>query len=176
MQASTARNDGLRQRNASKMNLTLQHRNIDFDFSSGGPLHRDGSAGDSWLKNRQSTLPTACRFILALWIPVWVFFLVWPLRKDPSRLANTLQADSSRHRSPPGQRLWARNSMHSSVSAKTDSLQTPHFVWLALTMRRSTRFGPFTFCIPVSSLNTLSSSWSTKLRPTAKTIPTLTLV
>ena len=36
-----------------------------------------------------STLPTACRFILALWIPVWVFFLVWPLRKDPARLADT---------------------------------------------------------------------------------------
>jgi hypothetical protein len=38
-----------------------------------------------------STLPVACRFILALWLPVWVFFLAWPLRKDPARLANTLK-------------------------------------------------------------------------------------
>jgi len=35
-----------------------------------------------------SALPTAWRCILALWIPVWVFFLVWPLRKNPSRLVN----------------------------------------------------------------------------------------
>ena len=35
-----------------------------------------------------STLPTAWRFILALWIPVWFFFLVWPLRKDPSKLVD----------------------------------------------------------------------------------------
>jgi hypothetical protein len=35
-----------------------------------------------------SALPTAWRFILALWIPVWVFFLVWPLRKDSSRWLN----------------------------------------------------------------------------------------
>ena len=48
-----------------------------------------------------STLPTACRFILALWIPVWVFFLAWPLRKDPSRLANTfklIRADTEARR------------------------------------------------------------------------------
>ena len=38
-----------------------------------------------------STLPTACRFILALWIPGWVFFLVWPLRKDAARFADTFR-------------------------------------------------------------------------------------
>jgi hypothetical protein len=38
-----------------------------------------------------STLPTVCRFILGLWIPVWVFFLVWPLRKDPARMADTFR-------------------------------------------------------------------------------------
>lgn len=35
-----------------------------------------------------NALPAAWRFILALWMPVWVFFLVWPLQKDPSRLAH----------------------------------------------------------------------------------------
>lgn len=37
-----------------------------------------------------SALPAAWRFILALWIPVWIFFLVWPLRKDPSRLTKAV--------------------------------------------------------------------------------------
>jgi hypothetical protein len=32
------------------------------------------------------TLPADWRLILALWLPVWVFFLIWPLRKDPSRV------------------------------------------------------------------------------------------
>ena len=48
-----------------------------------------------------STLPIACRLILALWIPVWVFFLVWPLRKDPAKLANTfrlIRADTEARR------------------------------------------------------------------------------
>ena len=48
-----------------------------------------------------STLPTACRFILALWIPVWVFFLVWPLRKDRVNLASTfrlIRADTETRR------------------------------------------------------------------------------
>jgi hypothetical protein len=36
-----------------------------------------------------STPPRSWLFILGLWIPVWVFFLVWPLRKDPARLART---------------------------------------------------------------------------------------
>jgi len=48
-----------------------------------------------------SALPTAWRFILALWIPVWVFFLVWPLRKDPSRLVNAftlIRADTEARR------------------------------------------------------------------------------
>lgn len=48
-----------------------------------------------------STLPTTCRFILALWIPVWVFFLLWPLRKDPATLANTfslIRADTEARR------------------------------------------------------------------------------
>ena len=35
--------------------------------------------------------PGAIRLILALWIPVWVFFLVWPLRKDPAKLSNTFR-------------------------------------------------------------------------------------
>jgi len=41
MPISTAANAQLRQRNANKMNLTLQHRNIDFDFSKGGPDSKD---------------------------------------------------------------------------------------------------------------------------------------
>jgi len=48
-----------------------------------------------------SPLPTSWRFILALWIPVWVFFLVWPLRKDPARLANAfrlIRADNEARR------------------------------------------------------------------------------
>ena len=48
-----------------------------------------------------STLPTTCRFILGLWIPVWVFFLVWPLRKDPAKLANNfrlIRADTEARR------------------------------------------------------------------------------
>ena len=122
-----------------------------------------------------STLPTTCPFILALWIPVWVFFLLWPLRKDPATLANTLK-------------LIPANTEARRASAYGQKFQTflrfckgrlpaaPRFVWLALTMRRSTRFGPFTFCIPVSLLNTLSLSWSTKRRPSTKTIPTPTLV
>jgi hypothetical protein len=36
-----------------------------------------------------SALLTSWRFILALWLPVWIFFLVWPLRKDPARFAST---------------------------------------------------------------------------------------
>ena len=35
-----------------------------------------------------SVLPTAWRLILALWLPVWFFFLVLPLRKEPSRIAS----------------------------------------------------------------------------------------
>jgi hypothetical protein len=31
-------------------------------------------------------LPKTLRFILALWVPVWIFFLAWPLAKDPARL------------------------------------------------------------------------------------------
>ena len=38
-----------------------------------------------------STLPAACRFILAVWIPVWVFFLIWPLRKDPAKVGSTFR-------------------------------------------------------------------------------------
>jgi len=48
-----------------------------------------------------SALPTAWRFILGLWVPVWVFFLVWPLRKDPARLLNTfslIRADTEARR------------------------------------------------------------------------------
>ena len=48
-----------------------------------------------------STLPTAWRIILALWIPVWFFFLVWPLRRDPSRLLNAfslIRADTEARR------------------------------------------------------------------------------
>ena len=35
-----------------------------------------------------SALPTSWRSILALWLPVWFFFLVWPLRKEPSIIAS----------------------------------------------------------------------------------------
>ena len=38
-----------------------------------------------------SALPAAWRFILALWLPVWLFFLVWPLRKEPSKVASTFR-------------------------------------------------------------------------------------
>ena len=38
-----------------------------------------------------SALPAAWRFILALWLPVWFFFLVWPLRKEPSKVASTFR-------------------------------------------------------------------------------------
>ena len=38
-----------------------------------------------------STLPTAWRFLLGFWMPVWIFFLVWPLSKEPSRLASALR-------------------------------------------------------------------------------------
>jgi len=69
------------------MNLTLQLCNIDFDSSNGGRICSELSGG-CLAEKSTSTLPTALRFILALWIPVWVFFLVWPLRKEPSRLVN----------------------------------------------------------------------------------------
>jgi hypothetical protein len=58
-----------------------------------------------------STLPTACRFILALWIPVWVFFLVWALRKDPARLAETFRLiranNEARQASAYGEEFYA---------------------------------------------------------------------
>lgn len=38
-----------------------------------------------------SALPTSWRFILSFWIPVWIFFLVWPLRKDPTKLVSTFK-------------------------------------------------------------------------------------
>ncbi len=38
-----------------------------------------------------SALPTSWRSILALWLPIWFFFLVWPLRKEPSKVASTFR-------------------------------------------------------------------------------------
>ena len=35
-------------------------------------------------------VPVAWRFILALWIPIWAFFLGWPLFKNPSILVQSL--------------------------------------------------------------------------------------
>jgi hypothetical protein len=48
-----------------------------------------------------NALPTAGRFILVLWIPLWIFFLVWPLRKNPSRRVNAftlIRADTEARR------------------------------------------------------------------------------
>ena len=39
----------------------------------------------------EGTLPTTWRVLLAFWIPVWIFFLVWPLCKDPSKWVNALR-------------------------------------------------------------------------------------
>src|SRR5262249_9692024 len=41
------------QRNATKMNLTLQHRHIDFDFSNAGPDARGNPTEDVWRRNRR---------------------------------------------------------------------------------------------------------------------------
>jgi hypothetical protein len=41
-------------------------------------------------RSRKTLLPS-WRFILALWLPVWFFFLVWPLWKDPSKVGNTFR-------------------------------------------------------------------------------------
>ena len=48
-----------------------------------------------------NTLSAPWRVILALWLPVWSFFLVWPLWKDPSKVGNTfrlLRADTDARR------------------------------------------------------------------------------
>lgn len=43
------------------------------------------------VQKKTIALPTSWRFILSLWIPVWIFFLVWPLRKEPTKLVNTFK-------------------------------------------------------------------------------------
>lgn len=57
------------------------------------------------------SLPTAWRVLLAFWIPIWVFFWIWPLRKDPSRLVNTLKLipanSEARQASAYGQKFHA---------------------------------------------------------------------
>lgn len=52
-------------------------------------------------ENPTDRLPPAWRFILTLWIPIWLFFLAWPIRKDPSKLSSAVslvRADSETRR------------------------------------------------------------------------------
>jgi hypothetical protein len=55
------------------------------DFNSRSRATEEPSA-----KKSTTPLPTALRFILISWVLVWAFFLVWPLGKDPARLAQAL--------------------------------------------------------------------------------------
>lgn len=70
---------------ASRMNLTLQHRNIDFDLSISAEAGSE-TTGGILAESSIRPLPKALRLILALWLPVWAFFLAWPVGKDPARL------------------------------------------------------------------------------------------